>query len=100
LLHAGPVTPDAATGEDSVSEEHIIARRVLHEGTGYATLLLSATPFKALTHLDEEQEGQAHEKQLNDLLRYRHAPTLPNAVRIRPNLHQWRRPKQQFFLPG
>lgn len=70
LLHAGSVPPDAATGEDTLSEEQIIARRVLHEGTGYATLLLSATPFKALTHLDEDQEGHAHEKQLNDLLGY------------------------------
>lgn len=70
LLHAGSVTPDTAAGEDTVSEEQIIARRVLHEGTGYATLLLSATPFKALTHLDEDQEGQAHEKQLNELLGY------------------------------
>lgn len=70
LLHAGSATPDTAAGEDTVSEEQIIARRVLHEGTGYATLLLSATPFKALTHLDEDQEGQAHEKQLNELLGY------------------------------
>lgn len=70
LLHAGSVTLDTADGEDAVSEEQIIARRVLHEGTGYATLLLSATPFKALTHLDDDGEGQAHEKQLNDLLGY------------------------------
>lgn len=70
LLHAGSATRDATAGEDTVSEEQIIARRVLREGTGYATLLLSATPFKALTHLDEDQEGKAHERQLNDLLGY------------------------------
>lgn len=70
LLHAGSASPDTAGGDDTVSDEQIIARRVLHEGTGYATLLLSATPFKALTHLDDDGEGQAHEKQLNELLGY------------------------------
>lgn len=70
LLHASSATSNMAAGEDTVSEEQIVARRVLHEGSGYATLLLSATPFKALTHIEEDQEGQAHEKQLYDLLGY------------------------------
>jgi len=70
LLNIGARATDASAGEDAISEEQIIARRVLHEGSGYATLLLSATPFKALTHLDEDQQGTAHEKQLNELLGY------------------------------
>lgn len=65
-----PDSQDEVQGENHISEEQIIARRVLHEGTGYATLLLSATPFKALTHIEEDQEGQAHEKQLSELLSY------------------------------
>jgi hypothetical protein len=70
LLNISERGLDAAEGEETVSEEQIIARRVLHEGSGYATLLLSATPFKALTHLDDEQEGKAHERQLAELLKY------------------------------
>ncbi len=64
------VSSDSGSLEDKVSEEQVIARRVLHEGENYATLLLSATPFKALTHLGEEEEGKAHAQELSELLKY------------------------------
>ncbi|WP_244818717.1 DEAD/DEAH box helicase [Caballeronia sp. Lep1P3] len=70
LLNIDAPGPGEATDEDAVSEEQVIARRVLHEGSDYATLLLSATPFKALTHLADEEEGRAHEQQLIELLKY------------------------------
>jgi hypothetical protein len=57
-------------GNEKVSDQQVIARRVLHEGTKYATLLLSATPFKALTHIGEDEEGGAHAQQLSELVRY------------------------------
>jgi hypothetical protein len=66
-----PAEAEAAAGtEDGISEQQVIARRVLHEGDNYATLLLSATPFKALTHIGEEDEGKAHAQELAELLKY------------------------------
>ncbi len=70
LLNIPDAEAAGASDEEKVSEEQIIAKRVLHEGDGYATLLLSATPFKALTHLGEEQEGKAHAQELMLLLKY------------------------------
>lgn len=66
------VTTNAADTKDSerVSEQQIIARRVLHEGEDYGTLLLSATPFKALSHVGDEDQGKAHSSQLEELLLY------------------------------
>lgn len=52
------------------SEQHAIARRVLHQEAAHSTLLLSATPFKALSHLGDEDAGQAHARELSELLRY------------------------------
>lgn len=57
----------AAQG-DEVSEQQIIARRVLHRDR--AALLLSATPFKALSQVDEEDEGKAHLHEFSEVLRY------------------------------
>lgn len=61
---------DEPTDEKKISEQQIVARRVLHEGDGYATLLLSATPFKALSHTADEDEGKAHANELEELLKY------------------------------
>lgn len=65
-----PAEEAAAGAEEEFSEQQLIARRVLHEGRNYATLLLSATPFKALTHIGEEEEGKAHAQELTELLSY------------------------------
>jgi hypothetical protein len=61
---------DEATEEKRITEQQIVARRVLHEGEVYATLLLSATPFKALSHTADEDEGNAHATELEELLKY------------------------------
>ncbi|UVE66925.1 DEAD/DEAH box helicase [Burkholderia pyrrocinia] len=57
-------------GRKDDSEDGIIAHKVFeetHEGAG-KVLLLSATPYKALTHIDDEEE--AHAEQLKYLLRF------------------------------
>lgn len=66
------VPPENAAGrnENVVSEQHVIARRVLHQAGAYSTLLLSATPFKALCHIEEEDQGKAHGQELSQLLHY------------------------------
>lgn len=64
------ISVDPERSDGKTSEQQVIARRVLHEGTNYATLLLSATPFKALTHIGEEEEGTAHAQELSELLEY------------------------------
>jgi hypothetical protein len=56
--------------EVAQSEQHVIAKRVLHQGGSFNTLLLSATPFKALSHLGDDEEGQAHAHELTELLKY------------------------------
>lgn len=62
--------PEHTDDEAQLSDEQIIAEQVLHKGEGYATLLLSATPFKALTHVKEDAEDKAHSTELKALLRY------------------------------
>ncbi|MCR1767720.1 helicase-related protein [Burkholderia glumae] len=57
-------------GRNDDSEDVIIAHKVFEEtreGAG-KVLLLSATPYKALTHIDDEEE--AHAEQLKYLLRF------------------------------
>ena len=57
-------------GRNDDSEDGIIAHKVFEEtreGAG-KVLLLSATPYKALTHIDDE--GEAHAEQLKYLLRF------------------------------
>ncbi|CAE6773720.1 DEAD/DEAH box helicase [Paraburkholderia nemoris] len=57
-------------GRESESEEGIIAHKVFENARPGAgkVLLLSATPFKALTHIDDEEN--AHAEQLRFLLRF------------------------------
>lgn len=50
------------------TEQQTIARAVLHEKIHVCTLLLSATPFKALSHVDEEDIQQAHVHELEQLI--------------------------------
>ncbi|MGF6872204.1 helicase-related protein [Paraburkholderia sp. MM5477-R1] len=57
-------------GRNDDSEDGIIAHKVFdetREGAG-KILLLSATPYKALTHIDDEED--AHAEQLQHLLRF------------------------------
>ena len=56
-------------GKQAEGEEGIIAARVLHQGDCRA-LLLSATPFKALSHVAEDELGKAHVHELRELLSY------------------------------
>jgi hypothetical protein len=75
---------DGGAPEDD-SETQMIARAVLHQ-TRAKTLLLSATPFKALTHVKDEQLGAAHSEQLSVLLAYlchAHRGTLDGFTRWR-----------------
>jgi hypothetical protein len=53
--------------DDDGSEDRIIAHRVF-KNVQARVLLLSATPFKALTHIDDEEN--AHAEQLKTLLRF------------------------------
>lgn len=57
-------------GEEQNSEEGIIARKVFEDAGASKVLLLSATPFKALTHISEEEEQNAHVGQLRFLLHF------------------------------
>lgn len=51
-------------------EDQAIARKVLHRDGDHHTLLLSATPFKALTHVGEDETGAAHAVELQKLFGY------------------------------
>lgn len=51
-------------------EDHAIARKVLHREGDHHTLLLSATPFKALTHVGEDETESAHAAELQKLFGY------------------------------
>lgn len=57
-------------GRNDDSEDGIIAHKVFQETRedGGKVLLLSATPYKALTHIDDEED--AHSEQLKYLLRF------------------------------
>ena len=61
---------DVPTTDAAPSEQHVIAKRVLHQGGSSCALLLSATPFKALSHLGDEEINQAHARELTELLKY------------------------------
>lgn len=52
------------------TEQQVIAQKVLHQDGPYNTILLSATPFKALSHVEEDDQGTAHSHELNELIRY------------------------------
>ncbi|HCY61918.1 MAG TPA: helicase [Oxalobacteraceae bacterium] len=55
---------------DKESEEGIIARQVFSKSNSGKVLLLSATPFKALTHIDDEGAKDAHLEEFRELLRF------------------------------
>lgn len=67
----------ALTDTESESEESMIARQVFHASQGsdhqksnVKVLMLSATPFKAVTMLNEESTENTHHKQLKKLLSF------------------------------
>lgn len=61
-----PETDDETTQR----EDQAIARKVLHREGDHHTLLLSATPFKALTHVGEDETDSAHADDLQKLFGY------------------------------
>lgn len=52
------------------SEEALIAKEVFKKSEGTKILLLSATPFKALSRLDEDEQNEAHLDELRKLLQF------------------------------
>lgn len=56
--------------ESSLREDRAIARKVLHREGDHHTLLLSATPFRALTHVEEDDTESAHADELQKLFGY------------------------------
>jgi hypothetical protein len=58
-----------ATG-DHENEQSLIARQVFAKHNDGNVLLLSATPFKALTHIDDENEQSAHLNEFRVLLKF------------------------------
>lgn len=58
-----------ATGEQD-NEQSLIARQVFAKHNDGKVLLLSATPFKALTHIDDEHEQGAHLNEFRILLKF------------------------------
>lgn len=60
----------APDDETTQREDQAIARKVLHREGDHHTLLLSATPFKALTHVGEDETNSAHADDLKKLFGY------------------------------
>ena len=56
--------------ETTQREDQAIARKVLHREGDHHTLLLSATPFKALTYVGEDETDSAHAADLQKLFGY------------------------------
>jgi hypothetical protein len=52
------------------NEETLIAREVFRKNDHTKILLLSATPFKALSRLDEDEQNEAHLDELRKLLKF------------------------------
>ena len=52
------------------NDESLIAKEVFHPDRRTKVLLLSATPFKALSHVDEDEKGDAHSEELKFLLKF------------------------------
>ena len=50
------------------NDESLVAREVFNNDKGTKVLLLSATPFKALSQADDDESGNAHADELNYLL--------------------------------
>jgi len=55
---------------DQDNEESLIAREVFKKSGETKILLLSATPFKALSRLDEDEQQEAHLDELRKLLQF------------------------------
>ena len=55
---------------DQDNEESLIAREVFKKSGETKILLLSATPFKALSRLDEDEQNEAHLDELRKLLQF------------------------------
>jgi len=52
------------------NEESLIAREIFKKGDRTKILLLSATPFKALSRIDEDEQNEAHLDELRKLLMF------------------------------
>lgn len=52
------------------NDESLVANEVFHNKKKTKVLLLSATPFKALSHAEEDEKGNAHSEELNFLLNF------------------------------
>lgn len=52
------------------NEESLIAREIFKKKDNTKVLLLSATPFKALSRLDEDEQNEAHLDELRKLLKF------------------------------
>ena len=52
------------------NEESLIAREIFQKKGNTKILLLSATPFKALSRIDEDEQNEAHLDELRKLLRF------------------------------
>ena len=52
------------------NEESIIAREIFNNKNQAKVLLLSATPFKALSRAEDDEDGNAHAEELSFLLRF------------------------------
>lgn len=52
------------------NDQSLIAREVLRDKRDTKVLLLSATPFKALSKVEEDEEGEAHAEELKFLLAF------------------------------
>ncbi|MDF1822280.1 MAG: DEAD/DEAH box helicase [Alcanivoracaceae bacterium] len=57
-------------GGNDYSEEAYIARQVFSKSAKSKILLLSATPFKAISKEDDDESGNAHAKELEFLLQF------------------------------
>ena len=55
---------------DTENEESLIAREIFKNREQTRVLLLSATPFKAVTHAEDDEDGGAHSEELDFLLSF------------------------------
>lgn len=55
---------------DVGNDESLVAREIFHSGKKSKILLLSATPFKALSNSDEDETGDSHADEISFLLNF------------------------------
>ncbi|MGZ6239058.1 MAG: helicase-related protein [Syntrophales bacterium] len=60
----------ALLGTDDESEQALIAKEVFKNESGAKVLSLSATPFKAMTKVEDDEAGEAHAEDLLFLLNF------------------------------